>query len=490
MTLQFAGVGSGLPISDWIDVLVKIKQEKIDELSTKQKALQTKSDKLNALKSTYASVQSSTVKLTDSLHGSASDIFSSVEATVSDDTMIKATVTQVATPSKMSIEVLQLATQTEQTTNSSDVFRNSSKKLSELSPDLKEGVIKINDATINVSPDMTVDSLIYSINNSPNAKVKAYLENGKMVLQSTESGEKDIQIQDISSNFGEISGLLVKDPTTGDKSINTDNQTLGQNAQYKMDGGDVKTATSNTLTSADTGIAGLTLELLSETTEDDPITLEIAREYKPDKVLTELQTFVTNFNTAIKDTDTETNAQANGTLTGENNLTSIRNRLRTAVSDQILPNGEFKSLADIGISTGAAGLDVDADTTQLVIDKEKFYDAYTKNPAAVKALLVGETATTSSTGKATTGVMQNLQNVLDTALSTDGVYFKARSESLSSQISNMADTITKKQEQLLRYQTQITNQFTLMDQQIATMNSQFDQMSQQLASIGINMSSS
>ena len=54
MSISFSGVGSGLPISDWIDALVKVEQAKIDPLTAQQKALQEKSKTLNTLSSTYS----------------------------------------------------------------------------------------------------------------------------------------------------------------------------------------------------------------------------------------------------------------------------------------------------------------------------------------------------------------------------------------------------------------------------------------------------
>ena len=94
MTIQFTGVGSGLPISDWIDALVGIKQEDIDALTEEQKALQEKSNTLNTLKSTYNSVKTATTKLTDSLFGPSSDIFSKVQVSASDESIVECTVTQ------------------------------------------------------------------------------------------------------------------------------------------------------------------------------------------------------------------------------------------------------------------------------------------------------------------------------------------------------------------------------------------------------------
>ncbi|CDC17882.1 flagellar hook-associated protein 2:Flagellin hook IN [Clostridium sp. CAG:306] len=75
------------------------------------------------------------------------------------------------------------------------------------------------------------------------------------------------------------------------------------------------------------------------------------------------------------------------------------------------------------------------------------------------------------------------------ALDAKGGYFTARSESLSSQISNLSDKIDKKQEYVYTYQKRLTKQFNYMDQMIAQMNAQFSQMQQQLASIGVDVGS-
>ena len=320
---------------------------------------------------------------------------------------------------------------------------------------------------------MTVDGLIYAINNSPEAKVKAFMENGQIVLESTEYGDHPIEVVETNSNLVHLAGW-----DDQSEAYNID----GLTAQYKING-EEREANSNTLDSTNTGVVGLSINLLSVTEEDAPVTIEVSRDFSADDVLAAVEGFVTAYNKAIKDTDTAT-AAGTGQLSGETSLIYIRNRLRTMTSDSIATTGIYKSLADIGITTGAPGLDVDADTTQLVIDEAKFLEAFEKNPTAVKELLIGSN---TDSNNVTTGFMQQMQDALDTALATEGGYFNARAESMQSQLSNMADRIAKKKDQLLIYQEQITNQFTYMDQQIAQMQAQFTQMQQQLSSIGISM---
>ena len=577
MSISFSGVGSGLPIDEWITALVKIEQDKVDSLTKDKEALEKKQTTLNTLKSEYNAVQTATLKFTDALMGAGSDIFSKVSVSASDTSVVTATVTQYSTPASIELEIESLATNSVKTSEYNEAFKDSSKKLSELGV-TTAGNFQINGANINVTPDTTIDSLIYQINNSSTAGVKASLKDGRLILENREYGDKPLEVTgtdlvDGTHNFAQLLGLdntssaqnskkndLLNDGTTtladlgvekdGNLNINgtaiditadmtvdefisaVNNSDAGVTASVKdgrmiienkdgsndpidMNGssvkgsknfaellgfvsyndsgsnavfylnGDRKESTSNTINSESTGILGLSLDLLT-TTDGDPITIDISRDYDAEEPLTALQNFVDAYNKIIEDTDTNTDSENGGILSGENNLVRIRNNLRTLVTSTVATSSAYKSLADIGITTGAPGMDVSADTSKLVIDKDKFMDAYARDPAAVKALLVGD----NSSGHSSTGLMQEMQTSLKAAIDTQSGYFTARSQSLSSQISSMNDKIDRKQEYVYTYQEKLTKQFNYMDQMIAQMNAQFTQMQQQLASIGIDMGSS
>lgn len=577
MSISFSGVGSGLPIDEWITALVKIEQDKVDSLTKDKEALEKKQTTLNTLKSEYNAVQTATLKFTDALMGAGSDIFSKVSVSASDTSVVTATVTQYSTPASIELEIESLATNSVKTSEYNEAFKDSSKKLSELGV-TTAGNFQINGANINITPDTTIDSLVYQINNSSTAGVKASLKDGRLILENREYGDKPLEVTgtdlvDGTHNFAQLLGLdntssaqnskkndLLNDGTTtladlgvekdGNLNINgtaiditadmtvdefisaVNNSDAGVTASVKegrmiienkdgsndpidMNGssvkgsknfaellgfvsyndsgsnavfylnGDRKESTSNTINSESTGILGLSLDLLT-TTDGDPITIDISRDYDAEEPLTALQNFVDAYNKIIEDTDTNTDSENGGILSGENNLVRIRNNLRTLVTSTVATSSAYKSLADIGITTGAPGMDVSADTSKLVIDKDKFMDAYARDPAAVKALLVGD----NSSGHSSTGLMQEMQTSLKAAIDTQSGYFTARSQSLSSQISSMNDKIDRKQEYVYTYQEKLTKQFNYMDQMIAQMNAQFTQMQQQLASIGIDMGSS
>ena len=581
MSISFSGVGSGLPIDEWVTALVKVEQDKVDALEDERDALTDKQNILNSLSSEYSSVQSATLTFTDSLLGAGSDIFSKVSVSASDTSVVTATVTQFATPATIELEIESLASSSIKTSEYNEALKDSSKKLSDLGV-TTAGNFQINGATINVTPDMTIDSLVYQINSSTSANVKASLKNGRLVLENREAGTKQVEVTgtdlvDGTHNFAELLGLDKTSSAQNSKKndlLNTGSTTLaelgveqdgniningtainittdmtvdefisavnssdagvtasvqngimvlentdGSNDPIDMNGsnvagsrnfaelmgftsyndsgtnavfylnGDRKESTSNSVSSDVTGILGLSLDLLT-TTDGDPITIEITRDYDSEEPLTALQTFVEAFNKIVTDTnlytDSDSTEKNGGILSGENNLVRIKNSLRTLVTSTVENSGQYKSLADIGITTGAPGLDVSADTTQLIIDEEKFLDAYEKDPASVKALLIGD----NSSGTTQEGLMQKLQTQLEAATDRTSGYFAARGDSLASQISNMNDKIDKKQEYVYSYQEKLTNQFNYMDQMIAQMNSQFTAMQQQLASIGVNMGSS
>lgn len=581
MSISFSGVGSGLPIDEWVTALVQVEQDKVDSLTDQRDALTDKQNILNSLSSEYSAVQSATLTFTDSLLGAGSDIFSKVSVSASDTSVVTATVTQFATPATIELEIESLASSSIKTSEYNEALKDSSKKLSDLGV-TTAGNFQINGATINVTPDMTIDSLVYQINSSTSANVKASLKNGRLVLENREAGTKQVEVTgtdlvDGTHNFAELLGLDKTSSAQNSKKndlLNTGSTTLaelgveqdgniningtainittdmtvdefisavnssdagvtasvqngimvlentdGSNDPIDMNGsnvagsrnfaelmgftsyndsgtnavfylnGDRKESTSNSVSSDVTGILGLSLDLLT-TTDGDPITIEITRDYDSEEPLTALQTFVEAFNKIVTDTnlytDSDSTAENGGILSGENNLVRIKNSLRTLVTSTVENSGQYKSLADIGITTGAPGLDVSADTTQLIIDEEKFLDAYEKDPASVKALLVGD----NSSGTTQEGLMQKLQTQLEAATDRTSGYFAARSDSLSSQISSMNDKIDRKQEYVYSYQEKLTNQFNYMDQMIAQMNSQFTAMQQQLASIGVNMGSS
>lgn len=110
MSLQFSGLGSGLPINEWVDALVGIKKEQLDKTVKKQEGVTAQKDALSAVKTSYSALRTILEKFTDSKLGSTTDLFSQNKVTSSNDKLISATVTALASKQNFQLSVSQLAT--------------------------------------------------------------------------------------------------------------------------------------------------------------------------------------------------------------------------------------------------------------------------------------------------------------------------------------------------------------------------------------------
>lgn len=322
-----------------------------------------------------------------------------------------------------------------------------------------DGTFTIGDDEFTITSATTMKSLIKDINASDKAGVTATWDSnsGKLILEAKDQGAVNINIEAGTSNFTDIMGF------TSNGNLTTDSQTLGTNAVLTINGTEI-TSSSNTVTSDISGIKGLTLTLTDKTTS----TATVAVANDTAAVSAAINTFVTAFNKAINDTDTVTAKDA--TLHGESVLTSLKNKIRTLVTTASGDNSVFKTLASIGVSTGAIGTSATAKTTNLVIDSEALSAALTKDPDAVKNLLIGDTTTGAK------GVLSKLETVLDGATDATSGYFAKREKSLETQAARLTKKTDKMTLALEKYRKDLETKFSLMDKIISGLNAQGDQL--------------
>jgi len=110
--ISFSGVGSGLPVSDWIEAMVKVERQPVDALYTKKDTYNTSLTAISSLQSQFSSLRTSVQKLTDGNIASVFDLFKAKTATSSDSSIATVTATNSASPQKISLEVQSLATAT------------------------------------------------------------------------------------------------------------------------------------------------------------------------------------------------------------------------------------------------------------------------------------------------------------------------------------------------------------------------------------------
>lgn len=314
------------------------------------------------------------------------------------------------------------------------------------------GTFTIGDKEFTIDANTTLDKLISNINSSNCGATAAWDPNsGKFKLTADDEGAVNINVEAGSSNFTNIMGL------TSAGKLATGSQTLGTNAILNINGTTI-TSSSNKVTSDVSGITGLTLELKAKTTSTATISVE--------QDTTEIEDALTNvvsaYNMAI--TATEDATTTDGDLYGETVLNSIRSNIRKLFTASVDGDEGYKTLASIGITTGAFSTDTSADTTQLKLDSTKLQEALKNNPDAVKKLLIGEGTTE--------GVFDKVETVLDNSLNATKGYFVNREKTYDKQISRLNDKVEDMTADLEDYEARLKAKFEAMDKLISSLQNQ------------------
>lgn len=116
MSITFSGVGSGLPVNDWIDKLMQVERQPVDALYTKKSTLQTAKTTLSTVESKFSALRSAVEKLTDANLASSFDLFARKTASSSDSTIVTATADNNSSLQNIKVKVDSLATATKAAT--------------------------------------------------------------------------------------------------------------------------------------------------------------------------------------------------------------------------------------------------------------------------------------------------------------------------------------------------------------------------------------
>jgi flagellar hook-associated protein 2 len=317
----------------------------------------------------------------------------------------------------------------------------------------------------------TLAEILEEVNNSAEAGVSATFNrtDNTLVLTSDDPGSLAITLEDTSGNFLEAMGLL-----SGTDTLSS--QTLGTNAEVVING-DTYLSTSNTLDEVVTGFTGLSLSLQSAK-EGEVVTIEVAQD--SDRLTEAVNSFITEFNEVINGISSVTDSES-GALGPDNRLNGFRSNLRSIVSGLFSGGtGQFTSLQNIGISTGAVGAGSGGTApTNLVLDSTAFVDALTQDSAALKELMVGEN-----------GILRSLQSFVDNSLdigdgTTQGL-FQAQENSAQRRIDSLNDTIERTERRLERREALLRRQFQASESLIAQYQSQGQAVSGLSAQLAAN----
>jgi flagellar hook-associated protein 2 len=292
-----------------------------------------------------------------------------------------------------------------------------------------------------------------------NPGVSATIVNGtntaQLVLTSALTGAANTITVATNGGNGGLSSLTYDAAHTG----NYASLEGANDASIKVAGVTV-TSASNTVTSA---IDGVTLNLLTTTAVDTPVSLTIAND--TNTVVNRVQNFVSSYNTlqsvVAKLGNYDAASQTGGPLLGDALLDGISSQLRRTLSNPVssVSSGQFNTLASLGITTNQDG--------SLTLDATKLNSALSNNFNAVSAVF-----------GASDGVATGLSKFVDAQLAS-GSGIDTRNKTLATrqkQITDEQATISARQAQVTaRY----TAQFTAMDTALAQMQQTSSYLTQQ-----------
>ncbi len=232
------------------------------------------------------------------------------------------------------------------------------------------GTLTINGVQFNYDPATDSLSSILGRINASNAGVTASYDtvSDQVILTSKATGSQVIGLSDTGNLLAALN-------------IAPQNQQLGQNAVYSLDGGATfQYSASNTLTDA---VPGVSLTL----TRTTAAAYSFAVQADPEPAVAAVKKFVEQFNSVLSFIQDKTSYDANtkkaGTLIADGAIRSIEAALRRIVtSPAVDPDGAYRSLSEIGLSFGAVGSAVGT-TNQLQLDETKLRHALATNPHAV-----------------------------------------------------------------------------------------------------------
>ena len=313
------------------------------------------------------------------------------------------------------------------------------------------GSFSINGVAFSYNVNTTTLGTLLGQITSSSAGVTATYDSGhdRIVLTNTKTGDTGIGVSDTTGNLMAALNLTGSSPTL----------VRGKNAEFTVNGGALQTSASNTLTSTDLGVKGLTVSVDSKDTQ----TIEVQND--PTAVQAAIQTFITNFNALQGDIKTDTKiTTGNGTvvtsvLSGNHDVSDWGSALEATAFSA----GSGLTGATI-TSLDALGIDFDGTTGQLKIaDSGKLTQALTQSPAAVQAFFrTAKTGFGSVMNKEITDIIS--QNTSEVA-------------NFQSQSTDLATHITAMQTQLDAEQQRLETEFQAMETALANLQNQTSALS-------------
>ena len=443
--LQITGLSSGLDTDEIVDELMSIKQQPLTALQNQQSGLEAADTQLQSIQTALQTVASDAQALMNP------SLFSNTQqVTSSNSTLVTATNSSGAGIGGYQVSVTQLANSAQRT-------------FSYVAPTSAD-TITIDGQAVTISAGESASSLATAINANSNHDVyAAATDSGTLVFSNRQTG-------DTGTNF-----IQVSDPG-GALTEQTSLAKEGKNAEFSVDGVS-GTSSSNTVTNA---IAGVTLTLNGVTTTAGPVTIDVDPPAPSTSAIqTALQQFVTDYNTAVSDIQTQlaqtpsSSSPSTGSLYDDQDLSNLLSEMRTAMVSSISGvESSMSNMLDLGVSTGtttgSAAPSQSAIDGDLTLDSTTLTSAVQSDPTAVQQLLAGWSSSFAT---------------LVNNEAAPGGTIDQRVSANTSEINDLGQQISTMQTSLADQQQQLVNEFAAMESALSQNQSESSYLTSQLSQL-------
>ncbi|MEI7198217.1 flagellar filament capping protein FliD [Pectobacterium versatile] len=466
-SISSLGVGSGLDLTTLLNNLRTAENQRLTPLKTQQDSFKAQVNGVSALKSALDKLNTANNALAKSesfgiVKGSIDGITNT--SITSTNKAFTATTTSKAVAGTYTVDVQHLAQAHSITsaskTSATEALSATDTKLVITQDNGKFPIPGTTTGQTQKSLEIEIKAGETSLNDVRDAINKA---NGSVTASIVKAKDNEYYLMLTAKNSGTESKISLND--SGSTLGTTTEKVAAQNAVIVANGITIERQ-SNTIEDA---LEGVTLTLQAKTEVDKPETLNVTQDITGMKDA--VKAWVDAYN-ALQDTITaqtkytivkpgEDQNTTNGALIGDSTVREIQNKLKQQLTALQSEGGEFRILADLGITQNAK-------TGKLEISDTKLDKALKEEPGKVRDFFVGDSDKTGFATQTRTYMKSLLDNI-------DGV-IKTKQDGLSSTIKKLDTQYTRVsnsiEETIARYQ----KQFTELDKSMSSINSTSNQI--------------
>jgi flagellar hook-associated protein 2 len=448
--LQAQGIGSGLDVAGLVNQLVAAERDPV------VKRLDSRQSVINGQISAWGSVTSSLSALQSALTDlKSATAFQQRSTSSSDETVATATATTDAALGNYSLTVNQIA-KAQQLTSTTGIPDTDTTVVGTGSLEISIGGGAAT--TVTIGGTGTLADIRDAINTQVTDVTAVIINDGTNNFLSINANDTGTANSITITAAGDGDG----NPTDNaglSQFINANmNQiTPAQDANFDLNGVSGITSSSNTVTSA---VSGVTLSLVAAGTTDITVGTDTAA------AKANIQSFVDAYNKVITTINSVSKytegATTQGPLLSDSMARNLKTSLQTIVGDVSSNTGVFKTLTALGYAT-------DSTTGTLTLKDSSALDSAMSSNYNDVGLLVSDIAT-------------SVDSYIDNYLGTTGM-ISDRTDSLNNQLDDIQSQRDQLDSRISLLRERYTKQFSALDGMIAKMNSTMSYLQQQLANL-------